>query len=125
MSLSPRLARTFYNLADALFPPQDGEPGAGDLDLVPELARWLAAVAPSRRARVRRGLRLLEWAPCLALRTGGFSWLSREERRGWLERLERAPLGLLRETGRELRDAASTAWLRHGDLIGTGSTRPA
>jgi hypothetical protein len=125
MSLSPRLARTFYNLADALFPPQDEEPGAGDVDLVPELVRWLAAVPPVRRARLRRGLLLLEWAPLLTLRRGGFSWLPRPERRRWLERLERAPLGALRATGRDLRDAACAAWLRHGGVIGTGSNRPA
>ena len=124
MSPPPRLARTVYNLTDALVPPVDGERGAGDVDLVPELVRWLAAGPPARRARVRRGLLLLEWAPLLTLRGGGFSWLPRQERRRWLERLEKAPLGVLRETARELRDAASAAWLRHGGLLGEGLTRP-
>jgi len=124
VSLPPRLARTFYNLTDALFPPEDGEPGAGDADLVPELARWLAAGPGARRVRVRRGLLLLEWAPLLALRGRGFSWLPRSERRRWLERLEGAPLGVLRETARELRDAASAAWLRHGGLLAERAQSP-
>jgi len=88
--LPPRRARTFYAVADAL--------GAGERDLAPALARWLAS-APAGEARaLLRFLALLEQLP-RATRAGrhGFAWLPRETRARWLDAFGRAPLpGLAR-----------------------------
>jgi hypothetical protein len=81
--LPPRAARTFYNVADAWLPP---EPAARDL---------VAALAPHVReaaecARLVRALRWLEWSPRVLLHSArGLSWLPRDARRAWLDRLER------------------------------------
>jgi hypothetical protein len=80
--LSPGAARVFYNAADAWV--ED----CGELDAVAALAAQLAA--PRERRRLERALWLLEWSPRLGLRSAsGLSWLPREERRAWLDRLER------------------------------------
>jgi len=79
--LSPRAARVFYNAADAWL----GAEAAGR-DLVAELG---PLPEPARR-RLERALWWLEWSPRLALRSRrGLSWLPREERRAWLDRLAR------------------------------------
>jgi hypothetical protein len=85
--LSPRAARTFYNAADALVPPGPrGEPGAGDLDLVPELERRLRFEGVGAVRRLWLLLAILEAQPLVTLRSrSGFSWLPREERRRILD----------------------------------------
>ncbi|RIK94753.1 MAG: hypothetical protein DCC71_23195, partial [Proteobacteria bacterium] len=56
------------------------------------------------RRRLVRALWLVEWSPRLALRSRrGFSWLPRDERRAWLERLEAGRSRRLRGVLRELR----------------------
>lgn len=81
--LPPRAARTFYNVADAWLPPE-----AGERDLVAALAPYLPEAA--ERSRLARALAWLEWSPRLLLHsTRGLSWLPRDERRAWLDRLER------------------------------------
>ena len=81
--LPPRAARTFYNVADAWLPPE-----AGECDLVAALAPHLPEAAA--RSRLARALAWLEWSPRLLLHsTRGLSWLPRDERRAWLDRLER------------------------------------
>ena len=83
--LSPAAARVFYNAADAWVDRCE------DLDAVAALAAHLAA--PRERRRLERALRLLEWSPRLGLRSRrGLSWLPRQERRAWLDRLERGGL---------------------------------
>lgn len=82
--LPPRAARTFYNVADAWLPPD-----AGERDLVAALAPHLPG--PAERARLARALAWLEWSPRLLLHAAsGLSWLPRDERRAWLDRLERS-----------------------------------
>jgi hypothetical protein len=84
--LSPRAARTFYNAADALVPPSPGEPGAGDLDLVPELERRLRGEGVGAVRRLWSLLATLEWQPVATLSARrGFSTLPRERRRAILE----------------------------------------
>lgn len=116
--LSPRAARTFYNAADALVPPgPDGEPGAGDVDLVPELERQLRFQGVGAARRLTCLLAALEWEPVLALRgRAGFSWLPREARRRILDawarsRIPTRRLALARLEGlvRECFAAASRA----------------
>lgn len=91
--LRPRAARVFYNVADAWL--ADG----GARDVVAELA----ALDLGERAhrRIERVLWLVEWSPRLALRArSGFSWLPREARRAWLERLAtRGPRRMRRAIG--------------------------
>ena len=82
--LPPRAARTFYNVADAWLAPD-----AGERDLVAALASSLPD--ETERARLVRALAWLEWSPRLLLHsTSGLSWLPRENRRRWLDRLERS-----------------------------------
>jgi hypothetical protein len=90
--LSPRAARTFYNAADALVPPgPGGEPGAGDLDLVPELERRLRFEGVGAVRRLWLLLAILEAQPLATLRARrGFSWLPREERRRILDAWRRS-----------------------------------
>jgi hypothetical protein len=85
--LSPRAARTFYNVADALVPPGPrGEPGAGDLDLVPALERRLRGEGVGAVRRLWLLLAVLEAQPRATPRgRRGFSWLPREERRRLLD----------------------------------------
>jgi len=84
--LSPAAARVFYNAADAWVE------RSGEIDAVAELAPRLAARRDRRR--LARALWLLEWSPRLGLRSArGLSWLPREERRAWLDRLERGGIG--------------------------------
>ena len=83
--LSPRAARVFYNAADAWVDRCE------ELDAVAALAPQLAA--PREGRRLERALWLLEWSPRLGLRSArGLSWLPREERRAWLDRLEQSGL---------------------------------
>ena len=90
--LSPRAARTFYNAADALVPPGPrGEPGAGDLDLVPELERRLGCAGVSAVRRLWLLLAILEAQPLVTLRARrGFSWLPRAQRRRILDAWRRS-----------------------------------
>jgi hypothetical protein len=108
--LSARAARVFYNAADAWIPPPgDGRPGGGDLDLVRLLDRYLPD--PAERMRVERELAWLEWSPRLLLRSRrGFSWLPREERRAWLEALERCPLRCVRRAVSRLHALVDAAY---------------
>jgi len=86
--LSPRAARVFYNAADAWLP--DSE--AGDV-----VARLGPLLQVGEARRLERQLRLLEWSPRLGLHSRrGLSWLAREERRAWLDRLERGGVGPMR-----------------------------
>jgi len=85
--LPPRAARVYYNAADAWL----GE-SAPDVDRV-------AALDLDERARRRlaRRLALLEWSPRLLLHSRrGFSWLPREARRAWLDRLSTHGPGFVR-----------------------------
>jgi hypothetical protein len=78
--LRPRAARVFYNVADAW------READGDRDAVAELAAL--GLGERDRRRLERVLWWIEWSPRLALRSrSGFSWLSRDERRAWLEQL--------------------------------------
>jgi hypothetical protein len=87
--LRPHAARVLYNLADVLAP----EPG--ERDAVADLAAALAS--PRARRAIERDLLLLEWSPRLLFAgVTGFSWLPREQRRAWLERLERSRLAWVR-----------------------------
>ncbi len=90
--LSPRAARTFYNAADALVPPGPrGEPGAGDLDLVPELERRLRSEGVGAVRRLWLLLAILEAQPLATLQARrGFSWLPREDRRRILDAWRRS-----------------------------------
>ncbi len=81
--LPSHAARTFYNAADAWLAEQ-----AGEQDPVAELASHLPD--SEERARLVRALAWLEWSPRLLLHSAsGLSWLPRDERRAWLDRLER------------------------------------
>jgi len=96
--LSPRAARVFYNAADAWRPADAGGP-----DPVAALPR-----DPATRAALERALAWLEWSPRLLLRSRrGLSWLPREERRAWLDRLERG--GPFRAAARRVRAAVDAA----------------
>jgi hypothetical protein len=101
-ALSPTAARVFLSAADAWHPARAdrSDPGASQLDLMAYLEDCLA---PGEARRLENGLRWLEWAPRFALRRGGFCWLPGEQRRAWLQRLERVPLGALRRRARRLR----------------------
>jgi hypothetical protein len=94
--LSPRAARVYYNAADAWL----GD-AAADEDRVALLG---GALADAReRRRLARRLRLLEWAPRLLLRSRrGFSWLSRAERRVWLDRLAQTRAHVVRAAVAEI-----------------------
>jgi hypothetical protein len=96
--LSPRAARTFYNAADALVPPgPGGEPGAGDLDLVPELEQRLRFEGVGAVRRLWLLLAILEAQPLATLRARrGFSWLPREERRRILDAWRRSRIAARR-----------------------------
>lgn len=94
--LRPRAARVFYNVADAW------RPDAAAYDAVAELHTALAA--PSLRRKTERDLLLLEWSPRLLLAsTRGFSWLPRQQRRAWLERLAKSRFGWVRARVAQLR----------------------
>lgn len=100
-TLSPRAARVFYNAADAWLPAS-----AGDGDPVARLALR----DPAERARLERALAWLEWSPRLALRgRRGLSWLPREERRAWLDRLEKSGIGPLRSAAARVHRAVEAA----------------
>jgi len=113
--LSPRRARTFYNLADALVPsPGPEDPGAGDVDLVPALEAWLAGEGRGRARRVRGVLWALEWQARLRGRAGGFSWLPREERRALWRRWEHSRLPPRRRAAAELAAEVHRLWRDRG-----------
>jgi hypothetical protein len=99
--LSPRAARVFYNVADAWLAP----------DRAPTSVDWVAALgplAPPERARLERALAWLERSPWLALHARcGLSWLPRDARRAWLDRLERH--GPLRSSARLVRATLARA----------------
>jgi len=97
--LRPRAARVFYNLADAC------APQAGERDAVAELGDALAS--PGAHRAVERDLLFLEWSPRLFFAsTRGFSWLSRAERRAWIERLARSHIAWVRTRMAALRALA-------------------
>jgi hypothetical protein len=78
--LRPRAARVFYNVADAWHPDE------GAHDAVAALAA--CGLGDRERRRLERMFWWIEWSPRVALHSRrGFSWLPREARRAWLERL--------------------------------------
>lgn len=80
-ALPPRAARVYYNAADAWL----GD-AAFERDPVAALVARLST--DRERRRLARRLRLLEWSPRLLLHArSGFSWLPRDTRRAWLDRL--------------------------------------
>lgn len=88
--LPPRAARVYYNAADAWL-----GSAAGDVDRVAALTDRLAG--ERERRRLARRLVLLEWSPRLLLRSRrGFSWLPREARRAWLDRLAQSRAHVVR-----------------------------
>jgi hypothetical protein len=97
--VSKRSARTFYNVADALRPPEAGHAGAGDVDLVPALTahlRWQGVGAARRFFCI---LFLIEWLPALGSGRGRRFWrLPRAERQRHLERWRSSRLRLRRES---------------------------
>jgi hypothetical protein len=109
--LSPRAARTFYNVADALVPPgPDGRPGAGDRDLWPAVERRLRHEGPGAARRIGAALALVEWLPVLDWRRRrGFSHLPLARRRALLERWERSRVGPLSHAIRGLRERVRRA----------------
>ena len=131
--LSPRAARTFYNAADALVPPGPrGEPGGGDLDLVPELERRLRFEGVGAVRRLWLLLALLEAQPLVTLRARcGFSWLPREERRRLLDAWLRSRISVRRRAAAWLAElvdrchaaSAATSAAPRPDLPG-GPTSP-
>jgi hypothetical protein len=99
--LSPRAARTFYGVADAWIAPDPSH-------APPDWVAALEALAPAERARLERALAWLEHSPWLALHAGcGLSWLPRDARRAWLDRLERR--GPLRSLARLVHAAVERA----------------
>jgi hypothetical protein len=109
--LPPPAARTFYNVADALLPPEPGRPGGGDVDLLAVIERSETLRAHADWRRVRRALRWIEWGPRLALRAPrGFSWLPRERRRALLERWSGSRLEVRRRDLGELVRLVQGAW---------------
>jgi hypothetical protein len=110
-ALSGRAARTFYNAADALLPPQPG-PGAGDVDLAPLLEERLAG-SPLRARALRLQLWLLEWQPRLRLQRG-FSFLPRERRRELLQRAEASAFPPRRRAARALRRLVEELFAQSG-----------
>jgi hypothetical protein len=105
--LSPRAARVFYNVADAWL----------DCERVPASVDWVAALgplAPPERARLERALVWLERSPWLALQARhGLSWMPRDARRAWLDRLARR--GPLRSSARLVHDTLARAAKRSPD----------
>jgi hypothetical protein len=100
--LSPRAGRVFYNVADAWIP------GGGDVDAVAALAAVLGA--PAERRRLERALWLLEWSPRFALRSlRGLSWMAREPRRAWLDRLAQSRIAFVRDAAEVARRNAEAA----------------
>lgn len=98
-SLRPRAARVFYNLVDAW------RPDAGARDAVADLAERLASSRARRAAE--RELLLLEWSPRLLFASArGFSWLSRERRLAWLDRLAASRVAWVRARVAALRSLA-------------------
>jgi hypothetical protein len=111
--LRPRAARVLYNAADAWAP-------ADPADCAPDVAAALAALLadPRARRRVERLLLWLEQSPRLALHArSGFSWLPRDARRAWLERLERRGPRRVRAALNELRGLVASA-------LAAGQSRP-
>ena len=91
--LSRRSARTLYNVADALCPPEGTRPGGGDVDVAEAVERRLrwSGVGAARLAWLL--LTWIEWQPRLTLRSRrGFSWLPRDRRRELLAVWERSRL---------------------------------
>jgi len=109
--LSGRSARTFYNAADALLPPESG-PGGGDVDLGPLLEERLAGSRLRTRA-LRLQLWLLEWQPRLRLQRG-FSFLPRERRRELLQRGESSSFPPRRRAARALRRLVEELFAQSG-----------
>ena len=109
--VSRRSARTFYNVADALKPPEDGRPGAGDVDLLPALEtrlRWRGVGAARRLFCI---LLAIEWLPVLGLRPGRRFWrLSRADRRTHLETWRRSRLRMRRQALVWLEALVEEAW---------------
>jgi hypothetical protein len=110
--LSGRAARTFYNAADALCPPEPG-PGAGDVDLCPLLEERLAG-RPVRTRALRLHLWLLEWQPRLRLQRG-FSFLPRERRRALLAGWEASAFPPRRRAARALRRMVEELFAQSGE----------
>jgi hypothetical protein len=101
--LSPSAARVFYNAADAWGPD-------GPDDAVAALSAQFGD--PRVRARLECALRWLEWSPRLLLHARhGFSWMERDARRAWLERLERRGPPPLRGAAARVRRAVEA--VRH------------
>ena len=100
--LSPRAARVLYNVSDVLAPAVDVAPAV-------ERAIRHRGVGTARRTWLL--LQWIEWLPRLALKSRrGFSWLPREERRAWLDAVERSRLAPVRSTFAELR-----GWIESSD----------
>jgi hypothetical protein len=113
--LPPRAARVFYNAADAW-----GPPDAAGADPVAALAALLRD--PAERARLARALAWLEWSPRLLLHSArGLSWLPRDERRAWLDRLERG--GPFRAAARRVHAAVDGACAAPGDAPPRSASR--
>ncbi len=109
--LPPAAARRFYAVADALEPPREGGPGAGDFDLAPHAERLLRHRGLGAIRRTRLLLAALDAWPRLTLRSGrGFAWLPREARAALFERWEHSRLGPLARTARELRALVAEAF---------------
>lgn len=112
--LSARASRTFYNVADALLPSGPHGVGAGDVDLVPFVERWLRARGPGAARRLTLVLAALEWWPVLGLAARrGFSSEPLGTRQALLERWRRSRLRLRSEALAELETLVHEAMREH------------
>lgn len=100
--LSWKAARTLYNLADALWPPDGRGPEGGALDVARPVGRGLRHDGPGAARRVWLWLTWLDWAPLLHSRRR-FWRLSREERAATFARFEESRFALARRAAAELR----------------------
>lgn len=107
--LSWKAARTLYNLADALWPPDGPGPEGGALDVARPLGRELRHEGPAAARRLWLWLVWLDWAPRLRPRGRRFWRLSREERVAAFARFEASRLGLRRKAAAELRERLARA----------------
>lgn len=107
--LSWKAARTLYNLADALWPPDGPGPEAGALDVARPLARELRHQGPAAARRLWLWCAWLDWAPLLRPRGRRFWRLSREERVAAFARFESSRLVLRRRAAAELREQLARA----------------
>ena len=103
--LSPRSARTLYNVADALFPPAfGGGLGGGDVDVAPAVERQLRGQGVGAARRCWALLAGIEWQPVVTLRARtGFSRLPRARRQTLLATWERSRIPARRRALAELR----------------------